>query len=823
MPLDLIETQTVVDDGSLYLNGAAQIASVSVGGVTYVVAAAGAESGLTVFSLSKAGILTAVSSHSGAWTGIDNLAFVQAGGSTWLVAKLAGTETFATFGLSAAGVLSDTGESLTSSAFDHTATLSTAKIGTTTFLLTANWNGGLAVMSVGADGSLSLTDAESSVWPGGWPFSLQTFKVGDQTFVMGVALAETSLKVFSLDSAGHLAAAGAATDTGRGGWDAAGAVTLNGLGFVYAATTDDIVVYSVGSDGALTEIGSVAKASGAPTSQVTPGVIDGVTYLFVAGTTGLQVYALGADGMPTLADTVADTGSNALAWSWMGRVISVEGVEMFVTASPSESGVTVLTGNPITNIGSGGGWYQGTDNGDIINGGDGVDSVLGGAGNDVISTGNGSDTLSGEDGDDRLSGGGHQDFLYGGAGADQLDGGWDTDFLFGEDGDDVLNGGADNDLMYGGPGDDTYIVDAAGDFITESFGAGTDTVRSTVDFVLPIYVENLVLLGAGVGLQGFGNVFANVITGTSGDNVLWGRLGADTLNGGAGDDVLWGEEDNDTLYGGAGNDSLQGGDGDDTLYGDIGNDLMYGGAGSNDLYGGKGNDYYYLTGTADRVHEDAGAGTDTIVLRTGAFRVMDDNVENLTVDTGAAADIRGNALNNTILGDLGDDTFYGYDGADTLDGGAGADWLYGHAGADILLGGNGADLLVGGAGADRMTGGTGGDTFAFGDDAVVLTSLGGVAAKDIVYDLNFTDGDVIDLSGIDANINTAGDDEFVWVSKFTRVAGQATIKYTASNNTTVVLLDVDGDGKPDLQINIAGDHSGTTGNWGGDGNGGWIL
>ena len=56
MPLDLIETQTVTDDGTLYLDGPSQIASVSIGGVTYVVAAAAAESGLTVFSLSKAGV-----------------------------------------------------------------------------------------------------------------------------------------------------------------------------------------------------------------------------------------------------------------------------------------------------------------------------------------------------------------------------------------------------------------------------------------------------------------------------------------------------------------------------------------------------------------------------------------------------------------------------------------------------------------------------------------------------------------------------------------------------------------------------------------------
>ena len=89
------------------------------------------------------------------------------------------------------------------------------------------------------------------------------------------------------------------------------------------------------------------------------------------------------------------------------------------------------------------------------------------------------------------------------------------------------------------------------------------------------------------------------------------------------------------------------------------------------------------------------------------------------------------------------------------------------------------------------------------------------------------DGDVIDLSNIDANVNTTDINErFAFVSKFTGTAGQATLNYAAGANITTLELDVDGDGRADFRIAITGNHTGTTGNmWDGtsDANGGWYL
>ncbi|WP_245711350.1 putative Ig domain-containing protein [Paracidovorax valerianellae] len=90
--------------------------------------------------------------------------------------------------------------------------------------------------------------------------------------------------------------------------------------------------------------------------------------------------------------------------------------------------------------------------------------------------------------------------------------------------------------MQGTAGDDTFTVDHVADTIAEGSGQGTDTVNSSVSYVLPGEVENLTLTGS-LDIAGVGNAAANVITGNAGNNVLNGMGGVDRLMGGAGDDI----------------------------------------------------------------------------------------------------------------------------------------------------------------------------------------------------------------------------------------------------------------------------------------------
>ena len=515
------------------------------------------------------------------------------------------------------------------------------------------------------------------------------------------------------------------------------------------------------------------------------------------------------------------------------------------------------TGNALNNV------ITGNDGANTLKGGDGDDLITGGAGNDIMIGGAGDDTYSVEDagdkvtegvaggtdlvnatvsyilhanvenlnlkGSDDLNGTGNalanvingnsgdnallgregDDRLVGGAGNDSLDGGTSDDTLLGGEGNDSLTGGLGIDNMTGGDGDDTYAVDDDLDIVNENNGTGIDTVRASVSWILGVNVENLVQTGANDTI-GIGNALANVMTGNNAANFLDGGEGDDTLDGGLGNDGLFGGEGADTLIGGKGNDFLEGGESDDLMS------------------GGEGSDAYWVDDEDDTVVELAGtsSGLDT-VFATVSF-TLTDNVEDLfLVDskrepamveegnnpgTGAArpdANISGtgNCLKNLIVGTSGENTLSGLGGNDTIYGEDGSDLLLGGSGADVLDGGSDDDVLSGGDGSDTLTGGEGADTFRFTNEDIHLSSRGGKADLDKILDLDlWKGGDIIDLSAIDADVSTVDDDDFTFVAKFSKTAGEAMMTYSVNNDITTLQLDVDGDGIADLRIAMEGDH-----------------
>ena len=100
-------------------------------------------------------------------------------------------------------------------------------------------------------------------------------------------------------------------------------------------------------------------------------------------------------------------------------------------------------------------------------------------------------------------------------------------------------------------------------------------------------------------------------------------------------------------------------------------------------------------------------------------------------------------------GNKSDDQYYAGDGNDRLNGDCGNDDLYG---AD------GDDLLIGGAGSDDLYGGLGNDSFKYNN---VFESGLGIDARDRIHD--FTAGDKIDLSTIDAKSGNWTNDAFTYV------------------------------------------------------------
>ena len=512
--------------------------------------------------------------------------------------------------------------------------------------------------------------------------------------------------------------------------------------------------------------------------------------------------------------------------------------------------------------------YQGTAGADTVTGGGtgntmnlggGNDTAFGLGGGDVINGEAGDDTLNGGDQADKLNGGDDNDQLNGEEGNDILSGGAGADDLVGGNGNDTLDGGTGADDMNGGDGSDIYFVDDAGDTITDS--SGIDTVRSTGTYILGAGLEHLTLLGSGDS-NGTGNASNNTINGNDGVNVLSGMDGADklygfggkdVLNGGAGADVIDGGDsndvvnggaDNDTAAGGNGNDILNGDDGNDQLDGGVGADKLFGGAGIDQLTGGLGNDYMYggdgvdtMNGNDGNDYLDGGVGPDKMyggvgndvyivneyndfilenvgegfdVVRSFASYVMGENLEALELQAGAG-DIAGTGNN----------------GANTITGNEGVNVLDGKGGVDTIRGGDGNDVIFGGLGNDLLYGQAGWDVFAVRQESVSLMTL----ETDRIFDLNIAGGDRVDLSAIDADSTTMGNQAFQFatvLSTFSGVAGEATLTYDAATASTYLRLDVNGDKKADYSLRIDGDHTGTSGNIIApgaflDGSGGWIL
>ncbi len=328
-----------------------------------------------------------------------------------------------------------------------------------------------------------------------------------------------------------------------------------------------------------------------------------------------------------------------------------------------------------------------------------------------------------------------------------------ADTLVGTSGNDTLDGDLGADTMTGGDGNDIYVVDNAFDSVVESntSPAQIDTVQASVSWTLGDNLENLVLTGVSA-IDGTGNAVRNFITGNSANNVLNGAAGADSMSGGNGSDTYYVD--------------------------DIGDNV--------------------IETNSDKVS----GGTDSVHSSLATY-TLTANVENLYIDSNAAANGIGNALDNILFAGAGDNVLEGRDGndtvsferalagitatlstsaqqntvgsgldtlkgienltgsayADTLSGNSSANVLNGGAGNDTLVGGAGNDRLIGGEGTDSLTGGTGADTYVFGS----LSDMGTGALRDVISGFKTADGDQLDFTGLDANPLTSGMDAFKFI------------------------------------------------------------
>lgn len=242
----------VTDSGGLELDGASSVVSADVGGVTYVFAAGADDNGISLFSLSRNGVLTnltnfddsdAAGAHLG---GARGLSIGVVDGNTYLFVAGATEGGVSVFRVTVGGGLTNVANVVDAGALRLAGVTDTATVtvGGATYMFAAGANDdGISGFRVAGNGALTnvsnVTDADNAAYELDGVSSLATVTVGANSFLIAGGGIDDGVSVFQVSAAGALTHAGSVADNGT--------LNLNGV------------------------------------SDITTAVVNGTTYVFVAG------------------------------------------------------------------------------------------------------------------------------------------------------------------------------------------------------------------------------------------------------------------------------------------------------------------------------------------------------------------------------------------------------------------------------------------------------------------------------------------------------------------------------------------------------------
>jgi Ca2+-binding RTX toxin-like protein len=209
--------------------------------------------------------------------------------------------------------------------------------------------------------------------------------------------------------------------------------------------------------------------------------------------------------------------------------------------------------------------------------------------------------------------------------------------------------------------------------------------------------------------------------------------------------------------------ALLGSAGSDVLTGGVGDDVLDGGQGRDTMSGGAGDDTYYVDNRGDKVIEAPTAGNDTVY--SSVSYSLPDNVEDLVLTGTKKGTGVGNALDNDISGNTA------------------------------------ANRIQGGLGADTLTGGTGADRFIWKS---VAESPAGIGTFDVVTDFNASQGDVLDLRGVDADAAKHGIQRFHFIGTAAFSTTDATGELRFDAATHMLYGSVNADANAEFAVELVG-------------------
>jgi trimeric autotransporter adhesin len=553
----------------------------------------------------------------------------------------------------------------------------------------------------------------------------------------------------------------------------------------------------------------------------------------IAGS-GTDTLVAGA-GLSTL---IGGTGNDLFVVDNAGDIIQDTSTTASNSAQSSVSFSLVTNVNSLTLTGTFA--LTGTANGatDTLTSNAGLDTLVGGGGNDTFVIGNSGDVvqdtsttatntaksavsyslatnvntlvLSGSSSIVGTANGGN-DAITGNSGTDTLKGGAGVD---------TLTAGTGIDTLIGGAGNTTFVVNNISDVVQDTSTTASNTLRSSVTYVLPTNVNALILTGT-AALKGTAN---------AGNDTLTSNTGIDTLVGGAGNETFVISNASDVVQetstsatnliqstvaftlptnvnsltftgsaalhgtGNAGNDKMTANSGADTLSAGNGTDtLVSGTTGADSLVAGTGNDLFMVNFAGDIVTVGATHGTDTIQSSVSYTNAA--NVANLILTGTSNLTGTGFTLADKITANSGNDTLAAGTAVATLVGGSGNDIFVVNTASDVIIDTSttatnlvsssasytlptnvnrliltGTAALIGTANAanDTLTANTGADTLISGAGTAVDSLVGGTGA-----DL-FVVNNVSDI----VNVGTTHGVDTI----------QSSVSYTASANVANLTL-----------------------------------
>ncbi|EJL33128.1 hypothetical protein PMI01_02288, partial [Caulobacter sp. AP07] len=210
---DLTWQSNVTDNGTVELDGVTGLTTAVIGGNTYLFAAGGVDDGVSVFSVSAAGVLTHTSSVTDGGSleldGASDVATASVGGFTYLFVGGAADNGVSVFSVSSSGILTNVDNVDDASAslrLTGAQGLSVSVLGATTYLTVGGTESGVSIFKVETDGSLTFVDNKDDA--GSLELSgattTTTATVGGTTYTVAAGAADDGVSVLGTQPTGQV-------------------------------------------------------------------------------------------------------------------------------------------------------------------------------------------------------------------------------------------------------------------------------------------------------------------------------------------------------------------------------------------------------------------------------------------------------------------------------------------------------------------------------------------------------------------------------------------------------------------------------------------